>query len=63
MGRMIKSGVENIYPIEVETCLNRHDAVAESAGEPGEGGSAPVEAERGDAVGPELEAPLEGRDR
>jgi long-chain acyl-CoA synthetase len=30
IGRMIKSGVENIYPAEVEACLNSHPAVLES---------------------------------
>jgi long-chain acyl-CoA synthetase len=29
--RMIKSGVENIYPAEVESCLRRHPAVADCA--------------------------------
>jgi hypothetical protein len=43
--------------------LSEADAVAEVASESGEGASAPVETERGDAVGPELEAPLEGGDR
>jgi adenylate cyclase len=43
--------------------LSEADAVAEAASESGEGASAPVEAERSDTVGPELEAPLEGGDR
>jgi adenylate cyclase len=43
--------------------LSEADAAAESAARSGEGGSAPVETERGDAMGPEFEAPLEGRDR
>lgn len=29
--RMIRSGQENIYPVEVESCLLRHDAVSEVA--------------------------------
>ena len=29
MGRLIKSGSENVYPVEVEACLRRHPAVAE----------------------------------
>jgi adenylate cyclase len=36
---------------------------ADVAAESGDGASAPVEAERGDAMGPEFEAPLEGGDR
>ena len=30
-GRMIKSAAENIYPVEVESCIATHDAVAEVA--------------------------------
>jgi long-chain acyl-CoA synthetase len=29
--RMIKSGLENVYPAEVEACLRRHPAIAEAA--------------------------------
>jgi hypothetical protein len=43
--------------------LSEAGADADAESESGEGASAPVEAERGDAVGPELEAPLEGGDR
>ncbi|MET7772596.1 AMP-binding protein [Nocardia sp. NPDC005366] len=31
MTRMIKSAAENIYPVEVETCLEQHPAVREAA--------------------------------
>jgi acyl-CoA synthetase (AMP-forming)/AMP-acid ligase II len=31
MTRMIKSGAENIFPVEVETCLEAHPAVREAA--------------------------------
>lgn len=36
MGRMIKSGAENIYAVEVERCMTQHPAVLEAAviGEP-----------------------------
>jgi long-chain acyl-CoA synthetase len=31
MGRMMKSGAENIYAVEVENCIRRHDGVADCA--------------------------------